>query len=128
MADETRPVDETLVTVARIPDLLQADLIRSRLEASGVDVFIADETVRALRYPGFVMQPAKIQVRESQLDAARETLAGMAAAEDEDAPGAERGLDVRLPGRRFKQFLQWLVVLVIMVLAVELLLWVWELF
>jgi hypothetical protein len=56
-------MSEELFTVAEIRDLNEAHLIRSRLEAEGIRVFIMNQTVASLRDPQFYGDPkAELQV------------------------------------------------------------------
>lgn len=133
MTNEIEPIDETFVTVARIPDLIQADVIRSRLQAAGVDVFMANENTRALRHPWLITQPVKLQVPRAQVSLAREALTSMidaaaeAGEEENEGPANKPKLDIRLPGTRFRGLIQILVALLGVVLVIKFLLWLLEL-
>ena len=68
MSDELR-------TVARYNTPIEADLARNRLEAAGIQAFVADEqTIGWLWHLGTALHGIKVQVRESELVRATEIL------------------------------------------------------
>ena len=69
------PEDETLVTVAACEDLSRADLLKSRLEAEGISVFLLGEThVNLLWLHSRAIGGIRVQVRKSQAGQAGEIM------------------------------------------------------
>jgi hypothetical protein len=67
-----------LVTIARFPEPMEANMARSALEAAGIDVFIVGETANSLVPVAFESQ---LQVRPEDEAAARSLLSAL-----DDAP------------------------------------------
>ena len=71
---------DQLVTVARLPDPMAAELARSRLEADGLTCFVIGGGFGSL-LPTATMYPILLQVRAAEASRAREIL--------EERPGPE---------------------------------------
>lgn len=81
---EPIPFEEKLVTVASFRDLSEALLAKGRLETAGVDCVLADDNiVRMDWFWSNLMGGVKLNVPESQAEAAHELLFG----EQEAEPG-----------------------------------------
>ena len=67
---------EELVTVAEPCSLSEMDLLRSRLQAAGIDVFVPEELGVAFNYPPVTIAelPMRLQVLASQAHRAIEVL------------------------------------------------------
>lgn len=72
-----------MVTVASYNLPMEAELARSLLESEGIDVILRDEGVATW---GMAIGGVKLQVRQSDFEAARQILQDATASEDED-PG-----------------------------------------
>jgi len=86
--DRRAPKDEAdLVEVARVYGPFEADLIKNFLESHGIISIIRGRTAPFV-YPLTVdgMAEFKVFVQESDLEKARELVAAMPAAEDEEGP------------------------------------------
>lgn len=66
-------VTEDFVTVGEYPEPASANVARTALESAGIPVFIQGENANSLLPVAFM---ARVQVRTSDEDAAREVLAG----------------------------------------------------
>ena len=86
--DRRAPKDQAdLVEVARVYGPFEADLIKNFLESHGIISIIRGRTAPFV-YPLTVdgMAEFKVFVQESDLEKARELVAAMPAAEDEEGP------------------------------------------
>jgi hypothetical protein len=86
--DRRAPKDQAdLVEVARVYGPFEADLIKSFLESHGIISIIRGRTAPFV-YPLTVdgMAEFKVLVQEADLEKARELVAAMPAAEDEEGP------------------------------------------
>ena len=86
--DRRAPKDEAdLVEVSRVYGPFEADLIKNFLESHGIISIIRGRTAPFV-YPLTVdgMAEFKVFVQESDLEKARELVAAMPAAEDEEGP------------------------------------------
>jgi hypothetical protein len=88
--DKKRPPDDTadLVEVARIFGPFEADLIKNILESHGIASITRGRTAPFV-YPLTVdgMAEFKIMVQEKDLEKAKDLLAAMPAADEENGPG-----------------------------------------
>lgn len=77
-----------LVTVASCSEPIEGHLLRTRLEAEGIRCFVADEhTVSANWFYSNAIGGVKLQVREADLDCARDIL--ISALEARESGGSE---------------------------------------
>jgi Putative prokaryotic signal transducing protein len=65
-----------MVTVAKCFDINEAQLLKMRLEANGIAVFIPDETMAGIDPPVFLSPSGvRVQVAEEDVEAAQEVIA-----------------------------------------------------
>jgi exoribonuclease II len=65
-----------MVTVAKCFDINEAEMLKMRLEANGITVFIPDETMAGVNPPIFLSPSGvRIQVAEEDVAAAQKVLA-----------------------------------------------------
>ena len=65
-----------MVTVAKCFDINEAELLKMRLEASGINVFIPDETMARIEPPVFLSPSGvRVQVAEEDVEAAQKVIA-----------------------------------------------------
>jgi hypothetical protein len=72
--DRTDKGQDELVTIARFPEPMEANMARSALEAAGIDVFLQGETANSMIPVAFISQ---LQVRSRDEAAARGLLQAM---------------------------------------------------
>jgi hypothetical protein len=78
-------VSDRIVTVAKFLQPMEAHLFRSRLEADGIDAFVADENMANIQlYLSPVLGGLRVQVHESDAETAREILRDLERAESEE--------------------------------------------
>jgi hypothetical protein len=81
-------VSNKLITVASCSEPIEGHLLRTRLEAEGIRCFVADEhTVSANWFYSNAIGGVKLQVRESDLDSARDIL--ISTLEEREQGGAD---------------------------------------